>query len=618
MDYYRNDNPMKNGSINLGDGTAVNHLNSDSHDTNNSHNTINSNNSNVTNVYYGKSADEQSLAERKIQYRDFCRQVIRDGIISRQERKHLDDLAIKLSLEDAVKRSIEEDILKDASTTDMLTPADQMMLDMAIKQMEKNNPNVKDQLPKLEALAEKVEQDEAQFYYYLLLAIEAPSVLAKRYESKTYVNYWQSFWAYMAYTRLGSSKKAMEALNELQKLDGPEDNVMILQCAGWLYDYFVRDSGHEYLEYAQEGLKRSAISFLLNPLQTALNYLVQGNRPAMLSNSPECNFYLRLFEVRDNKHIAPKTVSVTPQPVAVPKSIPETPTREKETTISPTVNSGGLNRPSGVGTNPTYRNKRELSNSKWVAIASIIVCLGIGYFGWNALWGDKEQPVATPVAEQVSAVEEQATEATMPTTNNTKKTVTQTATTAASTTKTATNTNNGTTTSKPAAVTTTTKTETSTPKASSSQQSSSVVAETKASTIAPATSNTESTTTAKAATELSADELIRKGTSALRRFDDKAALSYFQQAVDKGSIVAHRYIGELYNNGGNNIKVSYPTAFEHYAKAANAGDAEAQYQLGMMYRSGHGTTKNLATAKSWLQKAAANGHADAAKALKKM
>lgn len=107
----------------------------------------------------------------------------------------------------------------------------------------------------------------------------------------------------------------------------------------------------------------------------------------------------------------------------------------------------------------------------------------------------------------------------------------------------------------------------------------------------------------------SADELLQKGVSALRRFDERKALSYLEEAAEKGSLQADVYIGSLYYNGGSEVKCNYSLAFRHFAKAAEGGDREGQYYLGMMYRRGHGCTKNLRTARMWLSRSAGQGHA---------
>ena len=60
------------------------------------------------------------------------------------------------------------------------------------------------------------------------------------------------------------------------------------------------------------------------------------------------------------------------------------------------------------------------------------------------------------------------------------------------------------------------------------------------------------------------------------------------------------------------VAQDYTKAFEWYQKAANQGDADAQYNVGYMYYQGQGVAKNFAKAIEWFKKAASQGNEDAA------
>ncbi len=55
----------------------------------------------------------------------------------------------------------------------------------------------------------------------------------------------------------------------------------------------------------------------------------------------------------------------------------------------------------------------------------------------------------------------------------------------------------------------------------------------------------------------------------------------------------------------------YATALRELAPDAKAGDAKAQYYMGLLYARGHGVDKNPATAVGWFRKAAKQGHTEA-------
>ncbi len=58
-------------------------------------------------------------------------------------------------------------------------------------------------------------------------------------------------------------------------------------------------------------------------------------------------------------------------------------------------------------------------------------------------------------------------------------------------------------------------------------------------------------------------------------------------------------------------KQDYTAALSLALPLANQGNAEAQYQVGMLYLNGQGTNQDAALGHSWLQKAADNGSLEA-------
>lgn len=56
---------------------------------------------------------------------------------------------------------------------------------------------------------------------------------------------------------------------------------------------------------------------------------------------------------------------------------------------------------------------------------------------------------------------------------------------------------------------------------------------------------------------------------------------------------------------------NYPQAFAIFKRLAEQGDANAQYNLGLMYDNGYGIKQDYAQAVSWYRKAAEQWNADA-------
>ena len=62
----------------------------------------------------------------------------------------------------------------------------------------------------------------------------------------------------------------------------------------------------------------------------------------------------------------------------------------------------------------------------------------------------------------------------------------------------------------------------------------------------------------------------------------------------------------------------YATAFREWKAAAEAGQAEAQFDLGLLYAQGLGVTRDMSEAGRWYRKAAEQGNAEAEFALGQM
>ena len=95
----------------------------------------------------------------------------------------------------------------------------------------------------------------------------------------------------------------------------------------------------------------------------------------------------------------------------------------------------------------------------------------------------------------------------------------------------------------------------------------------------------------------------------LRR--DVPALTAMAEA---GSAEAQYNLGVMYDNGLG-VAQDYAAAVSWYRKAADQGNAPAQSNLGVMYYNGRGVPKDLAAAAEWFRKAANQQEPDSAKNL---
>lgn len=106
------------------------------------------------------------------------------------------------------------------------------------------------------------------------------------------------------------------------------------------------------------------------------------------------------------------------------------------------------------------------------------------------------------------------------------------------------------------------------------------------------------------------DNNFKKGVDAYNSGNNKNAFSFWLKAANQGNAIAQFNLGTLYENG-EGVSQDYSKAFEWYQKAANQGNVDAQFNLGSMYYNGDGIAKNYNKAFEWWQKAASRGDSNA-------
>lgn len=88
------------------------------------------------------------------------------------------------------------------------------------------------------------------------------------------------------------------------------------------------------------------------------------------------------------------------------------------------------------------------------------------------------------------------------------------------------------------------------------------------------------------------------------------AVAWYRAAAEHGDADAQYALGIMYDSG-QGVPKNHATADEWYGRAAGQGDAHAQSSLGLAYLKGRGMPRNYAKATQWLSKAADQGSATA-------
>ena len=88
------------------------------------------------------------------------------------------------------------------------------------------------------------------------------------------------------------------------------------------------------------------------------------------------------------------------------------------------------------------------------------------------------------------------------------------------------------------------------------------------------------------------------------------ALREWRPLAEQGNAKAQYNLGVMYRNG-HGVDKDYAEAMGWWRKAAEQGNAGAQNNLGVMYRNGLGVPQDYAEAVGWWRKAAEQGDANA-------
>jgi TPR repeat protein len=90
------------------------------------------------------------------------------------------------------------------------------------------------------------------------------------------------------------------------------------------------------------------------------------------------------------------------------------------------------------------------------------------------------------------------------------------------------------------------------------------------------------------------------------------AADWYRKAAEQGEAQAQFNLGWLYYTG-QGVTQDYRQAADWFRKAAEQGFAKAQYNLGLMYGTGQGVTQDYIEAHKWWNIAGGGGNSDGIK-----
>lgn len=522
------------------DGITVSRVMNDSHDT--------ISNNNTTIVLNGKSLEDLTIKERKAAYRKYCTEKIKNGIISSDLRRALDEYALELDLSSEERKEVERMVKKHSAQTAFdLNPLDQENLEIIKAAVSNNKIRISDVLPKLEAMSVSG-NDEVLFYHSMLLSCSSPTAIIRKYSDREQDDYWLAFWTYLAFIKNGQKLKAEQTLRELSAWDSQsQDNLFLLQSIGAILgeDY---DTATMFINRAKN------TAYLLVPIKKAVSFIQKTHWAQKPSNSPEVNFYLeKIFGFNVEEAITYQA----PIPDALKRRM------SGQVTSSPTNASSVIPVQNTVGNQPSVN---KASGNKYLgALAIVAVIVALIVFIPRNKKQETEYKGSLPSMvknEQSAPSNEQEVASSLST-------------------------------SKPASSTTSTK---STPSGTAKVK----------------TTQSSSTPTAKQESSPSESHHAVQNQRQIQESSQPKAdpIASLKASAEAGDKDAQYSLGMKYYDG-DGVAKNYSTAFQYLKTLADAGYTKAYFPVAEMYHGGRGVTKDREAAEKWYQKAADAGNAKA-------
>lgn len=608
-------------SLISGQGNAVQNLNENSNNTttntNISHNTtISSGNvttNNTTNIVVDRDTiRKMDLDEKVKQYRTFCEDNIRDGIINKILRDRLDDKADELGLNAEICRQIEERIKgRLNSENSYISSVDEATLNSVVNSI-RNNAHIsviKDCIPKLRPMAEKYAEDgigeKVHFYFNMLLAVASQQELFNNYKNIRTDSYWRTFWTSVAYFKNGNKNKAEEVKSALSRWeDYPQDNPMLLNCCGEIFSYpniqmfdvkgYFKRCVHysDLLKGVYYAVKyvlfydvdngqseaKSDINFFIQKLWDIKLYKPSTNRRDTTVSYGD--FLEDNNQVGKNDHFRDTVIRATGIGAVEPPKAP----RGEDRKQGQNHNEGA--KPASTPVLSTAKKSRT-PIYVGVGIAALVVVFLLG----RSISSQDNQGDNTPIVSEqiVDAAKEKDVKTNVPTREADKKEADKIA--------------------KPAVVSSSQTSNDTSSKSKKAEESTAVVANPPVEKPKPAAP--------KSADDMTPSEALSTGQNYLRSSDFSRAVVYIKSAADRGSSEAQYEIAKLLMNGSG-IAKNMVEAFNYMKLSAESGFTKAYRELGEMYHGGRGVAKDRTKAEYWYKMAVDAGDQSAKRILNRM
>ena len=273
------------------EAAVVGGIHSDSHNVTTTHTTTNTSNTITDNsktvnthvVHQAQLTDTQILQDNENQFLQAVINRMQDGILSQQDLAALTRISLQCHLSPQRASAIIEQVRQSASTLKGSQGNEYLasqILQEVFQAIQHDEVEIlQHKFRPLEQLARTSTDGNVQCYYHMLLASLYPENCTVAFINSRTDNYWQLFWAHVAYVKLGNTDNATVLLPRLGGFGAPQGDIALLMAIDNLADWrkhndrdYYRQQAEQYLNEACEAGMSEALSPLWYAAQTLLEH----------------------------------------------------------------------------------------------------------------------------------------------------------------------------------------------------------------------------------------------------------------------------------------------------------------------------------------------------------
>ena len=312
-----------------GDAAVVGGIHTDSHNTQNNYTTTTNttNNSTVNNktVYEAQKTQTEISQQNERLFLEAVQERLVDGKLDNLRLAELNQLSIQWQIApmrasqiiDQVRRNIS--VMQGSKGNEFLA---EQTLNEVFNAIQTNHTDIlQRKFNGLEQLARVMTSDNnIQFYYHLLLASMYPDKCALAFFGSRTDNYWQLFWAHVAFIKTGNVDNATVLLPRMGGFGCPQGDIALLMALDNLADYHKNGKQDYYRQQTLQYLDQAVQNGMSEPLG-ALWYAVKE----MLEDKPQPEEWYQFYCDTTLAELKPKEKTK----MAVPPQMPTPPPMPK-------------------------------------------------------------------------------------------------------------------------------------------------------------------------------------------------------------------------------------------------------------------------------------------------